>query len=112
MSNCPGAGHCPGCGGKASAVAVLAGLGATAWLVAEFWWVIAVALGATMAAAVVIGAWMARYGADVATVSRPALPAPEATPPPSRPSQAIEAPRQRTASWPMAGQWQDISERR
>lgn len=92
MSNCPGV-HCPGCGGKTGAVIALAGLGATAWLVFEFWWVIAVALGLTMAGAVAIGAWMARYGGDVATVSRGALPAPEAVPIPSRRTEAIEGPQ-------------------
>ncbi len=93
VSNCPGV-HCPGCGGKAgAAVAALAGLGVTAWLVFEFFWAIALVAGVTAAGAVAMGAWVARYGADLAVVSRGALPAPEATPIPSRAPQALQGPQ-------------------
>ncbi len=95
MSDCPGV-HCPGCdgGGFILVLGGLAAAGAVVWVVITFVWVIAAILGVTAAVSVATLVWLARYGADVATVQRSPLPAPEATPIPSRTAQALPAPQQ------------------
>ena len=76
------------------ALGALAVLGAVVWLIITFIWIIAAIVGVALAAAVAGGVWLARHGGDVAMVSRAALPAPEAAPLTSRPSQALPAPQQ------------------
>ena len=74
--------------GGAAAVAVVV------WVVITFMWLIAAIVGVALAAAVAGLVWLALHGGDVAMVARSALPPPEATPLPSRPSQALPASQQ------------------
>ena len=67
---------------------------AVVWVVITFVWLIAAIVGLALAVSVAGLVWLARHGGDVAMVARAALPAPEATPLPSRTSQALPAPQQ------------------
>ena len=78
------------------ALAVLASLAVGAgviWLLIEFLWLIAVIAGLAVLVSGAILWWMFRHGADVATVSRPPLPPPDARALPSRPAEAVEGPQ-------------------
>ena len=89
--------HCPGCGdhGGAPLIAILVVLGAMlVWWLITIIWLVAIVVGLALAAGIAVLVWMARRGAEVAMVSRSAVPPPQATPLPSRPSQALLAPRE------------------
>ena len=82
-----------GAGQLVPVLGALAAIGAIVWLVVTFIWVIAAAVAVVLGLVVAVLVWLARHGAEVATVQRSALPPPEATPLTSRASQALPAPQ-------------------
>ena len=83
-----------GGGGQLATVAGgAAAIGAVIWLVLTFLWVIAAIVGVALVLVAAGLVWLARHGGEVATVTRAALPPPEAAPVTARPVQALPAPQ-------------------